>query len=124
MRLLGMAAKLIHKIILYSATLLMVGGNILAIVVLLAYCTPREKAWKPLTPGTCMDPALLDIAGRTVTGRLLRRPYSLHGNSPSEVYNAAMDMLYAGFAIALVWTLNMKTSTKWGLAVLMSGGVL
>ena len=35
-----------------------------------------------------------------------------------------MDLLYAAFAVALVWTLNMKTSTKWGLAVLMSGGVL
>ncbi|KAL1957205.1 hypothetical protein VTO42DRAFT_6239 [Malbranchea cinnamomea] len=105
-RLLGLAANLVHKIILYSATTLMVGGNILAIVVLLAFCTPREKAWRPEIPGKCMDPRLLDVAGRTVT-----------------VYNAAMDLLYAGFAVALVWTLNMKTSTKWGLAVLMSGGV-
>lgn len=73
MRLLGMAAKLVHKIILYSATVLMVGGNILCVVVLLAFCTPREKAWKPLTPGTCMDPSILDIVGRTVTGRRLCR---------------------------------------------------
>ncbi|PGH01628.1 hypothetical protein AJ79_07876 [Helicocarpus griseus UAMH5409] len=105
-RLLGIAAKLVHKIILYTATAVMVGANILAIVILLAFCDPYEKTWRPYIPGKCMDPRLLDIAGRSVT-----------------VYNAAMDLLYAGFAIALVWTLDMKPTTKWGLAVLMSGGV-
>lgn len=63
-----MAAKLVHKIILYSATILMVGGNVLAIVVLLGYCDPYEKTWRPYLPGKCMDPVLLDVAGRTVTG--------------------------------------------------------
>ncbi|QKX55412.1 uncharacterized protein TRUGW13939_02505 [Talaromyces rugulosus] len=107
MRILGSSAKLPYKLILYIPTIIMIGANIFAMVVLLGYCTPPQKAWNPSIPGHCMSAETLDIGGRAVT-----------------VYNAAMDFLCAFFPIYMVWRLNMKTRTKWGLAVVMGGGIL
>lgn len=47
----------------------MVGANIFAMVVLLGYCTPIQKAWNPVIPGDCMSATVLDVGGRAVTGR-------------------------------------------------------
>ncbi|OJJ44996.1 hypothetical protein ASPZODRAFT_664509 [Penicilliopsis zonata CBS 506.65] len=107
LRLLGLAATIPHRIILYTTTALMIGGNIFAMVVLLGYCNPPRKAWDPTVEGTCMSAQVLNIGGRAVT-----------------VYNAFMDLLCAAFPVLMLWTLNMRSKMKWGLAVVMSGGVL
>lgn len=49
----------------------MVGANVFAMVVLLGYCTPPQKAWDPTVPGHCMSAEILDIGGRSVTGKNL-----------------------------------------------------
>ena len=40
------------------------------------------------------------------------------------VWNAFMDLVTALFPAYMVWRLQLKTSTKWGLTFLMGGGVL
>lgn len=35
-----------------------------------------------------------------------------------------MDLVTALFPVYMVWRLQLKTSTKWGLTFLMGGGVL
>ncbi|PGH17305.1 hypothetical protein AJ79_01189 [Helicocarpus griseus UAMH5409] len=106
LRVLGRAVKLYHKIVLYGAALIMIGANCVSFSILLDYCKPREMAWRPYLNGKCMHPDVLQIAGVTVSA-----------------YNAFMDFLCAGFAVAMIWKLNMKRSTKIGLAILMSGGL-
>ncbi|OKL59022.1 hypothetical protein UA08_05540 [Talaromyces atroroseus] len=106
-RILGSSVEISYKLVLYIPSIIMIGANVFAMVVLLGYCTPPEKAWIPSIPGHCMSAATLDIGGRAVT-----------------VYNAAMDLLCAIFPVFMVWRLNMKTRTKWGLAIVMSGGIV
>lgn len=71
MRLLGRAAKLWHKIVLYGASVILVGANTFSWVILLGYCSPREKAWKSWLEGSCKSPELLDISGRGVSGKCI-----------------------------------------------------
>jgi hypothetical protein len=73
-RLLGLAATQGHKIVLWVATLLMVAGNLFAVVVVVGFCNPARKSWRPETPGKCMSPVMLDIGTRTVTGTSILDP--------------------------------------------------
>ncbi|PSN70584.1 hypothetical protein BS50DRAFT_486793 [Corynespora cassiicola Philippines] len=106
-RLLGSSAKAIHRWILYTVTFIMVGLNIFIIGVLLGNCTPMEKTWKPATPGKCLPSGYLEYGGRI-----------------QAIWNAIMDLVTAFFPAYMVWRLQMKNSTKWGLTFLMGGGVL
>lgn len=76
-RLLGRAAKLHHKIILYGASIVMLGANSVSWTFLFGYCDPREKAWKPELDGTCRSGETLDITARVVSGKypLSCQPY-------------------------------------------------
>jgi hypothetical protein len=40
------------------------------------------------------------------------------------VWNAFMNLVTALFPVYMVWRLQLKMSTKWGLTFLMGGGVL
>jgi hypothetical protein len=67
-RLLGLAATLGHKVVLWVATMLLVAGNIFAVAVMLGFCNPVRKSWRPETPGKCMSPVMVDLGTRAVTG--------------------------------------------------------
>ncbi|KAF2871669.1 hypothetical protein BDV95DRAFT_594739 [Massariosphaeria phaeospora] len=105
-RLLGSSARKMHLWFLFSVTFVMIGLNVFAIGILLGNCQPMEKSWKPLTPGKCLPLGYLDYGGRI-----------------QAVWNAIMDLVTAGFPVYMVWSLQMKKSTKWGLTVLMGGSV-
>lgn len=128
MRLLGRAVKLWHKIVLYGSLVILVGFDCLSWSIMYSYCSPRQKAWTPWLAGTCMSREILDVVGRAVSGKGFKMSLLCSGTiqqaDPWIVYNAFVDLLCAGFAVVLVLTLNMKKSTKLGLAVLMGGGIL
>ena len=60
----------LHKIILYSSSVLMIIANVFGVFIILGHCFPANKTWEPEVEGTCEGPALLDIGGRTVAGKL------------------------------------------------------
>jgi hypothetical protein len=123
-RLLGYSAKKRHLWFLYSVTVIMIGLNIFAMGILLGGCSPMEKSWKPLTPGTCVNPAMFEYGGRVQSSVFLGSYIHLIFTDEFIVWNAIMDLTTALFPVYMVWRLQMKRSTKWGLSFLMCGGVL
>ncbi|PVI04219.1 hypothetical protein DM02DRAFT_693287 [Periconia macrospinosa] len=106
MRLLGGSAKRRQKWFLYSITSIMVALNIFIVGILFGQCTPMQKIWRQDVPGRCLSPQIIDYGGRT-----------------QSVWNAIMDLVNAGFPAYMIWKLQIKKSTKWGLTFLMGGGV-
>ncbi|KAF9698050.1 hypothetical protein EKO04_004423 [Ascochyta lentis] len=102
-RLLGHSAKKRHLSFLYSVTVIMIGLNVFAMSILLGGCSPMQKAWMPATPGTCINPAVFEYGGRV-----------------QSIWNAIMDLTTALFPVYMVWRLQMKKSTKWGLSFLIA----
>jgi hypothetical protein len=107
LRLLGTSAERWQKWFLFSVTFIMIGLNIFAIGFILGNCQPVEKSWKPMLPGKCLPAGFLNYGGRL-----------------QAIWNAFMDLVTAGFPVYMVWRLQVKRSTKWGLTALMGGGVL
>ncbi|KAF3042717.1 hypothetical protein E8E12_009062 [Didymella heteroderae] len=64
------------------------------------------KSWIPTTPGTCINPNYFEYGGRI-----------------QSIWNAIMDLTTALFPVYIVWRLQMRKSTKWGLSFLMCGGI-
>ncbi|SPO06445.1 uncharacterized protein DNG_09135 [Cephalotrichum gorgonifer] len=69
-------------------------------------CTPVQKTWLPLTPGTCWDPNIVPN-------------YNIFSSS----YSAAMDIVLAMLPWTVIWGLQMKKKEKIGVAVAMSCGI-
>ena len=63
LRLLGPASTSFQRWFLYALTFVSICMNILAIVVIMGFCIPAEKIWRPETPGSCMSPTLQLVAG-------------------------------------------------------------
>ena len=42
----------------------------------------------------------------------------------ASAWNVVMDLVTAAFPAYMVWSLNLKSSTKWSLTFLMGGGAL
>jgi hypothetical protein len=105
-RLLGTSAQSVHHWFLLTITGIMVALNLFVIGILLGHCRPMEKSWKPLIPGSCIHNNVLDYGGRI-----------------QAIWNALTDFVVAGFPVYMVWRLQMRNTTKWGLSFLMGGGV-
>lgn len=122
-RLLGPSARRRHLWFLYSVTFVMIGLNAFAMGILLGGCSPMQKAWIPTTPGTCINPLMFEYGGRVQASKY--SSFSIVGISLIvTVWNAIMDLTTALFPVYMVWRLQMKSSTKWGLTFLMCGGIL
>ncbi|KAL1646153.1 hypothetical protein SLS61_007964 [Didymella pomorum] len=106
LRLLGHSAKRRHRWFLFGVAAVMVALNIFTIGIIVGQCTPVEKSWKPWIPGRCLGPSWLDIGGRL-----------------QAAWNAFMDLVTAMFPVYMIWRLQLKTSTKWGLTFLIGGSV-
>lgn len=121
-------ATRIHRWFLFSVTAAMVILNIFIIVILIAFCDPVEKSWKPELPGKCLPIAVFGIGGRFQSGKLLFFLTSSELITSkliiSVVWNALMDLVTAAFPAYMIRRLQIKTSTKWGLSFMMGGGVL
>lgn len=123
-RLLGSSTKKVHLWLLYGVTAIMIGVNIFMIGILLGQCTPMEKSWKPHVDGTCVSLAVWDFGARTQAGTF-PAPMTMVNYLliVGLGWNAFMDLLTAGFPIYMVWSLQLRTSTKWSLSALMAGGL-
>lgn len=67
-------------------------------------CTPREKIWNPLTPGTCVDINATFI----VTG----------------AWNVFSDIAILLLPLRATWMLQMQTKRKWQVSGIFSAGLL
>ena len=67
-------------------------------------CTPVKKLWEPKTPGHCINNPVFLAAGETP--------------------NSLVDFALVGLAVWMVFSLQMKSSTKWKLSVLFAVGGL
>jgi len=105
-RLLGTSSQNFHRWFLFTVTGIMVVLNLFIIGILLGHCRPTEKSWKPLIPGSCLSNNVLDYPGRI-----------------QAIWNALTDFVVAGYPVSMVWRLQMRNTTKWGLSFLMGGGV-
>lgn len=54
------------------------------------------------------------------TFNLMRKP----DTHITTAWNAFMDLVTAMFPVYMIWRLQLKTSTKWGLTFLIGGSVL
>ncbi|KAI0474414.1 hypothetical protein F4859DRAFT_91758 [Xylaria cf. heliscus] len=57
-RLVGMSAKKWHLYFLWGLCAVLVAFNITAIVLIIRFCDPPQKQWKPWLPGTCLNPQI------------------------------------------------------------------
>ncbi|KAH8897949.1 hypothetical protein GQ53DRAFT_637744 [Thozetella sp. PMI_491] len=69
-------------------------------------CDPPAKNWHPELPGTCWDPSFMAKYGAF-----------------SGAYSAAMDILFSLLPWTILWSLQMHTREKVGVALAMSMGI-
>ncbi|KAI1483794.1 hypothetical protein F4774DRAFT_425486 [Daldinia eschscholtzii] len=105
-RLMGIAATRRHLICLWTLGAILFILNLLAIIIILRFCSPIEKQWKPQTEGRCMSPAV-----NFYTGVI-----------PSA-YTAFMDIVLAIFPSLIIAKLNINRKMKIGLSCLMGGSI-
>ena len=69
LRLMGPTASAWRRWFLYILTVISIGMNILAIIVIIGFCRPPEKIWRPETPGSCFSLQLQLVAGTAQAGK-------------------------------------------------------
>ncbi|KAF2118234.1 hypothetical protein BDV96DRAFT_629809 [Lophiotrema nucula] len=106
MRIMGRTVTWVHKLIAYVPIVLLLLTSMLSCGVMIFFCWPVQKAWRPTLDGTCMDPKVLDIVGRSVSA-----------------YNAAMDVFCALVPYLLIRNLNIPRKDKRNLIILMGGSI-
>ncbi|KAF2259696.1 hypothetical protein CC78DRAFT_620841 [Lojkania enalia] len=106
MRIMGRTVTWVHKLLAYIPLILLLLTSMLACGVMIFFCWPVQKSWRPYLDGTCMDAKILDVVGRSVS-----------------VYNAAMDVFCAIVPYFLIRKLNIKRKDKRNLVILMGGSV-
>ncbi|KAI0405971.1 hypothetical protein F4802DRAFT_560164 [Xylaria palmicola] len=105
-RLVGVSTKKWQLYFLWGLTAILVSFNIVAIVVIVRFCDPPEKQWKPWVPGTCLNLKAQQYIGFIQSG-----------------YNALMDIIVAIFPALFITRLRISSKMKVGLSVLMGGSV-
>ncbi|KAI1126303.1 hypothetical protein F5Y10DRAFT_244974 [Nemania abortiva] len=105
-RLTGLSAKRWHLCFLWGACAILIILNILAIVVIILFCDPPQKQWKPWLPGTCLEPQVQQYIGFI-----------------QSAYNALVDVIVAIFPVLFITKLNIAPRMKIGLSILMGGSI-
>lgn len=68
MRIVGRTVPLTYRVAAYVPVAILVAANIYASFIVLFYCSPIEKSWRPDLEGKCLSPTLLDMTGKVVSG--------------------------------------------------------
>lgn len=68
LRLMGPTASAWRRWFLYILTVISIGMNVLAIIVIMGFCRPPEKIWRPETPGSCFSLQLQLVCGTAQAG--------------------------------------------------------
>ncbi|KAI0190037.1 hypothetical protein EV127DRAFT_100134 [Xylaria flabelliformis] len=105
-RLVGMSAKRWHLYFLWGLCALLVAFNIIAILLIIRFCDPPQKQWKPWLPGECLDPQIQQYVGFI-----------------QSAYNALMDIIVAVFPALFITQLRITRRMKIGLSALMGGSI-
>jgi hypothetical protein len=71
MRIMGRTVTGVHKLIAYILIILLLIGALLSCGVMIFFCWPVQKSWRPYLEGSCIDPRILDVVGRSVSGMFL-----------------------------------------------------
>ncbi|RYN82758.1 hypothetical protein AA0120_g9400 [Alternaria tenuissima] len=107
MRIRGHTARLSHNFIAYTPLVVLLIGSTLSCSVMIFFCSPVQKSWRPQMEGTCLNPTMLDVVGKSVS-----------------VYNAMMDVFCAIMPYFIIRTLNIPRKDKRNLVILMGGSIL
>jgi hypothetical protein len=67
MRVMGRTVTLRHKLIAYIPLAFLLLANLTSCGVMIFYCWPVQKSWRPYLEGTCMPPKVLDVVGRAAS---------------------------------------------------------
>ncbi|KAF2787642.1 hypothetical protein K505DRAFT_316339 [Melanomma pulvis-pyrius CBS 109.77] len=92
--------------ILWTLLTILIIWNTLMTIVTFVQCTPVEKNWHPMTPGTCWNPKIYLNLGYF-----------------SGAYSATLDFIFALYPILQVSKLQMETSRKIIIAASFSLGI-
>ncbi|KAI1751275.1 hypothetical protein F4782DRAFT_187969 [Xylaria castorea] len=106
-RLMGMSAKRWHIYFLWGLCALLVTFNSIAILLIVRFCDPPQKQWKPWLPGKCLDPEVQQYVAFV-----------------QSAYNALMDIIVAVFPALFISQLRITRRMKIGLSALMGGSIL
>jgi hypothetical protein len=68
LQLLGRSATKLHRWFIFSVLAAMIVLNIFIVVILIAFCKPVEKAWRPQIEGTCLPGGVMSTGGRFQSG--------------------------------------------------------
>lgn len=93
-------------------------------------CDPISKTWNPMEPGTCWPAGVQSRYGIVAGGKAgiptkrMLWLYRIRTDCSKKGYSALIDFILAFLPWKLVWSLQMKTKEKLGVAVAMSLGIL
>ena len=89
-------------------------------------CTPVRKTWDFTVPGTCLDSHAMMVYSVFAAGKRAPRCHAFVQllTASSAALSAAMDLALAMLPWKVIWTLQMKTREKLGVAFAMSMGIL
>ncbi|KAI9046000.1 uncharacterized protein KD926_005945 [Aspergillus affinis] len=106
LRLMGPTASAWRRWFLYILTVVSIGMNILAVIVVMGFCRPAEKIWRPETPGSCFSLQLQLVAG-----------------TAQASYNAFSDLALAIFPVFVFWKVQLAMRLKVAVIAVMGAGV-
>ena len=97
-RIMGRTVTWVHKLIACIPVILLLLTSMLACGVIVFFCWPVEKSWRPYLPGKCMNPRILDVLGRSVSGMLQELVARLYYRYPREdTDNGSIQRVYGCF---------------------------
>ena len=121
----GPTVTWVHKFIAYAPLVILFAASALSCGIMIFFCSPVEKSWRPYLAGSCLDTRLLDIVGKTVSGMTrYRSGESQLGMLTFLAYNAVMDAFCACVPYFLIRNLNIPRKDKRNLIILMGGSIL
>ncbi|KAI0122602.1 hypothetical protein F4814DRAFT_458242 [Daldinia grandis] len=117
-RLMGVSATRRHFACLWTLGAILVIGNLIAIVILLRFCVPIEKQWRPEIEGSCINPKI-HAAGATIAKVYCMHAYNLGDHhditwswaSIAVWYICEMDVIIIVGTIPTLWPV-LKTFVK------------
>ncbi|KAL4913953.1 hypothetical protein BDW62DRAFT_205105 [Aspergillus aurantiobrunneus] len=107
LRLMGQSANIWQRWFLYVLTVVSIAWNIVAIIVIIGFCRPAEKIWKPDTEGSCFS---LNV--------------QLVGSTSQAAFNAFADLALALFPVIIFHKLQLPLVKKIGIITILGAGIL
>ncbi|KAE8159855.1 hypothetical protein BDV40DRAFT_302867 [Aspergillus tamarii] len=117
----------IGRIVLYAVGAVQGIINVIEVALILKQCDPTEKLWNPAVVGTC-DRVLICSQVGFLQGSMCMKNKLSTEFKPINYYlgiGAAADLFLAFYPVHIIGRLQqMKLSTKIGLCLIMSGGLI